>query len=155
MSDCISRQAVQDYIAKYLSQFLYNDVREAVETIDAYIGDLPSVTPTVNAIPIPNNATNGDVIKAMFPNEGLYEQGKACIYYGMMRFDTDWWNAPYENTPSETPTERTGHWKRRIVDSGYNADWKCSECGHKEMTDFPTNYCPNCGCRMQESVKNV
>lgn len=46
MSDCISRQAVQDYIAEYLSQFLYDDVREVVETIDAYIGDMPSVTPT-------------------------------------------------------------------------------------------------------------
>ena len=44
---------------------------------------------------------------------------------------------------------KTGYWKRRIVDSGYNADWKCSECGHKEMTDFPTNYCPNCGAKME------
>lgn len=39
--DC--RQAVQDYIAKYLSQYLYNDVRQAVEAIDEYIGELPSV----------------------------------------------------------------------------------------------------------------
>ena len=45
-NDLISRQAAQDYMAKYLSQFLYDDVREAVETIDAYIGDLPSITPT-------------------------------------------------------------------------------------------------------------
>lgn len=44
-SDAISRQAVQDYIAKYLSQYLYNDVREAVEVIDEYIGELPSVNP--------------------------------------------------------------------------------------------------------------
>lgn len=43
--DAISRQAVQDYIAKYLSQYLYNDVREAVEVIDEYIGELPSVNP--------------------------------------------------------------------------------------------------------------
>lgn len=43
--DLISRQAVQDYIAKYLSQYLYNDVREAVEVIDEYIGELPSVNP--------------------------------------------------------------------------------------------------------------
>ena len=41
--DAISRKAVQDYIAKYLSQYLYNDVREAVEVIDEYIGELPSV----------------------------------------------------------------------------------------------------------------
>ena len=51
--------------------------------------------------------------------------------------------------PSAEP--KTGHWKRRIVDSGYNADWKCSECGYKEMTDFPTNYCPNCGAKMERS----
>ena len=44
-NDAISRQAVQDYIAKYLSQYLYNDVREAVEVIDEYIGELPSVKP--------------------------------------------------------------------------------------------------------------
>lgn len=43
--DVISRQAVQDYIAKYLSQYLYEDVREAVEVIDEYIGELPSVKP--------------------------------------------------------------------------------------------------------------
>ena len=43
--DAISRQAVQDYIAKYLSQYLYEDVRQAVETIDTYIGDMPSVNP--------------------------------------------------------------------------------------------------------------
>lgn len=47
--DAISRQAVQDYIAKYLSQYLYNDVREAVEVIDEYIGELPSVTPQQKA----------------------------------------------------------------------------------------------------------
>lgn len=43
--DAISRRTVQDYIAKYLSQYLYNDVREAVEVIDEYIGELPSVKP--------------------------------------------------------------------------------------------------------------
>ena len=41
--DLISRQTVQDYIAKYLSQYLYDDVREAVEVIDEYIGELPPV----------------------------------------------------------------------------------------------------------------
>ena len=44
-NDLISRQAVQDYITEYLSQYLYNDVREAVEVIDEYIGELPSVNP--------------------------------------------------------------------------------------------------------------
>lgn len=43
--DAISRRTVQDYIAKYLSQYLYNDVREAVEVIEEYIGELPPVKP--------------------------------------------------------------------------------------------------------------
>ena len=59
-------------------------------------------TPTVNAIVIPDNATNGDVIKALFPNEELFEQGYASTYYGCMRFDTDWWNAPYKELNNET-----------------------------------------------------
>lgn len=42
--DAISRKDIQDYIAKYLSQYLYEDVRQAVEVIDTYIGDMPSVT---------------------------------------------------------------------------------------------------------------
>lgn len=47
--DAISRKDIQDYIAKYLSQFLYDDVRSAVETIDAYIGDMPSIQPEKSA----------------------------------------------------------------------------------------------------------
>ena len=50
--------------------------------------------------------------------------------------------------PVNPQEQKTGHWIRRIVDSGYNANWKCSECGYKEMTDFPTRYCPSCGAKM-------
>lgn len=39
-----------------------------------------------NGTPIPDNATNGDVIKAMFPNEYDFETD----------FDAEWWNAPYQ-----------------------------------------------------------
>ena len=44
--DAISRADIQNYIAKYLSQYLYEDVRQAVEVIDTYIGDMPSVQPS-------------------------------------------------------------------------------------------------------------
>ncbi len=43
----------------------------------------------VNGIPIPDNATNGDVIKVMFPNEHDFETD----------FDAEWWNAKYEKAP--------------------------------------------------------
>ena len=40
--------------------------------------------------------TNGEIIKTIFPNEEMYEQTPTMTYYGMMRFDTDWWNAEYK-----------------------------------------------------------
>lgn len=62
----------------------------------------------VNAIEIPDNATNGDVIKAMFP-KGKVRREVSCThdktvfsfpdgtYFGAeCRFNTDWWNAPYK-----------------------------------------------------------
>lgn len=61
-----------------------------------------------------------------------------------------WSNIPkeLEKLPSVS-TEKTGRWKRRIVDSGYNADWSCSCCGYKVKLDFFNfKYCPNCGARM-------
>ena len=35
-------------------------------------------------------------------------------------------------------------WKRRIVDSGFNADWKCTKCGYVCKLDFPPVECPKC-----------
>ena len=58
--------------------------------------------------PIPDNATNGDVIKA------LYSDAKYDTYFDfiamtthtertvfMSRFDRDWWNAPYQKGGKE------------------------------------------------------
>ena len=52
-----------------------------------------------NGTPIPDNITNGDVIKAMFPNGTT---AKFCTFLrfidGEHYFDCseDWWNAPYQ-----------------------------------------------------------
>ena len=35
------------------------------------------------------------------------------------------------------------HWKNRFI---------CSECGYK-LFDEPTNYCPNCGAKMESEDK--
>lgn len=55
---------------------------------------------TANAIPIPKYATNGDMIKAMFPNL-IYHEGmnKERIFdRDLIVGDVfnDWWNAPYK-----------------------------------------------------------
>ena len=60
-----------------------------------------------NCIEIPDNATNGDIIKAMFPNiepevveyiKYIGESkvhGKEVVLETSIRFELDWWNAPY------------------------------------------------------------
>ena len=51
----------------------------------------------VQAIPIPDNATNGDMIRAMFGGMELNESGNMVyiekLYFG---FPRGWWNAPYK-----------------------------------------------------------
>lgn len=44
--DCVSRKAVHDLIATWLSDYLTDETREALETIDGKVEDLPPVTPT-------------------------------------------------------------------------------------------------------------
>ena len=43
--DCVSREAVQDLIAKLLSDYLHDEDREKIENVNAGIGELPSVQP--------------------------------------------------------------------------------------------------------------
>lgn len=43
--DCVSREAVQDLIAKLLSDYLHDEDREKIENVNAEIGELPSVQP--------------------------------------------------------------------------------------------------------------
>lgn len=55
----------------------------------------------VNAIAISENATNGDVIKAMFPSVEVKEKNNGYeVYLGIgtaiQFFNHQWWNAPYK-----------------------------------------------------------
>ena len=57
-------------------------------------------TPTADAIPIPEGATNGDVIKAMFPNaKNIRVDGGYPLNYIIEgewhRNLKEWWDAPY------------------------------------------------------------
>lgn len=50
-------------------------------------------------INIPEGATNGDVIKAVFPNYECREYQSYVIIvtpYGNISFWKDWWNEPYK-----------------------------------------------------------
>lgn len=48
--DCISREAVDNYIVKLMSGYLYDEERTRLEDLTAYIWELPSVTPNYNSI---------------------------------------------------------------------------------------------------------
>ncbi len=58
-----------------------------VEDCGNNIGDYD--IPIYNAIIIPDGATNGDMIKAMFPNDS---RGFLVVNIGR----NDWWNTPYK-----------------------------------------------------------
>ncbi len=64
--------------------------------------DEPKDKTLCNSIPIPNNATNGDMIKALLLNYKIEDKG-GCIYVhypdgGWIPFDRDWWYAPYKES---------------------------------------------------------
>ena len=57
---------------------------------------------------IPDNATNGDVIKAMFPNADIeywYEYSTYNVEFpndnDIKHFSYNWWNAPYKKGEQE------------------------------------------------------
>ena len=59
--------------------------------------------PTVNAVMISEGATNGDVMKAIFPNAELevVQYGSFSDYWlkfeeADYRFHSEWWDAPYD-----------------------------------------------------------
>lgn len=56
-----------------------------------------------NGTPIPDNATNGDFIKVMFPKawkSNYIDSDNKCTLYidddYELEVDIDWWNAPYK-----------------------------------------------------------
>lgn len=53
--------------------------------------------------------------------------------------------------PPVTPQQKTGHWNRVTDNAGYWV-WECDKCGWQQR--FHTNYCPDCGAKMQEEEEN-
>ena len=77
---------------------LTRNLKYTEENFDTNISDVLKVLE--NCIEIPNGATNGDMIKAIFPYieiEGIGGEIK-CIATknGTSYFALDWWNAPYK-----------------------------------------------------------
>ena len=102
-NDLISREALEDLQEPAYSENHY--IIDRVVSINA-IRRLP----TINAVVIPDNATNGDMIKALFPNVPVDKFFQDTIsFYPLMpngltdevHFDECWWNAPYKREGDE------------------------------------------------------
>ena len=51
-----------------------------------------------NGTPIPDNATNGDIVQMMFPNASVYEHNGGATYSvnNEYNFNATWWNSLYQ-----------------------------------------------------------
>ena len=76
-------QIVIDIPEKYLDQ---NIIDVSVMPVNREIRDVNVEDKYAEFTVLPDNPTNGDMIMAMFPNEGDFKTD----------FDADWWNVPYE-----------------------------------------------------------
>ena len=90
MNNLISREALKTIESIQSADF------NSIETIREWIDNAP----TVPAITIPDNATNGDMIKALFPNQDSDAVDSAALLgldgYVLSTFPKSWWNAPYK-----------------------------------------------------------
>ena len=131
--DAISRAEVHNLMATWISDHLTDETREALETIDYKIEDLPSATP--KAEPCEDAISREQALKLFATHDGHY-------LYEAIR-----------DLPPVTPMQRTGHWiKTSDTDENGNAQYTCSECYcgdvHAEVQIVP--YCWKCGAKMVE-----
>ncbi len=91
--DCISRKAVLGMAKSYNTDGWDSYTPLVVDAED--IEELPPVTPQepkTDNIAIPEGATNGEVMMAIFEEIQYYSDG---------RIDANWWNAPYKSEVRE------------------------------------------------------
>lgn len=97
MNDLISREAA--IIALMDVEADQIQTKNGIEIIDV----IQSVS-TIPAIPIPENATNGDVIKALFPTIKTKEYRTFIRVIDGEEYcsiNYKWWNAPYKRGDTE------------------------------------------------------
>lgn len=77
-----------------IPEYDYEHIREYYEKNDTVESTYSYI---YHGTPIPDNATNGDVIKALFPTADI-SLNDSC-FEGVVNkygFDMKWWNAPYQ-----------------------------------------------------------
>lgn len=78
-------------------------------------------------------------------NECKREESKACLC------ELDFMLELIEDAPSVVPTVRKNRQVERVEGEWQlvNHLWECNRCQYRQNKSKPTNYCPNCGAKMQ------
>lgn len=82
-----------------------------------YSESMLDVNIIANGTPIPDNATNGDVIKAMFDIKAIDMSNTYCVRFPKEEEDCphyffkDWWNAPYKAESNEISERNMKMWE--------------------------------------------
>ena len=75
----------------------------------------------------------------------------ALARWGEPEYFTQYADKRHKDCPYNAIAERkTGHWINITNDESLDTEWECSECGGELFLGYnPTNFCPNCGARME------
>ena len=132
------------------------DFGEDYYTIKAEIDNAP----TVNAIQISDNVTNGEVIKALFPDIKVY----GCSGYAhssdkssvlLEHMSSDWLNAPYKggNGVKKDKIAKQGKWieHKEQGEVCEESTYECPRCHN--LFSYNGNFCPECGLDMRGDVE--
>ena len=84
-----------------------------------------------------------DSLKAYFSDENMTETEYGAYWHHKHVIDV------LKKLPLVNPQPKTGHWIEK-----YHEMFKyyCDKCG--KGSDLMTDYCPNCGARMESEVRN-
>ena len=106
---------------------------------------------------IPDNPTNGDMIKALFkPYQIFVYTDIVDVYLTEDDFNTGnwcqeylayWWNAPYKRGDERHP----GKWIKitnKISKTETETHWECSECHNPDPRLGEAEFCSFCGAKM-------
>lgn len=165
-TDCISRQeaieaieGVDWYHVNSKGELVHGSTSDEeswykAEDIYKAIESLPPVTPPRKVVAEIKVDTEELVKRIKEEYQLEQEHGRLIdadkLLQELFTIDEEEWTTPeiraiLENAPSVTSTKRTGRW---IVDR------YCSECERDKkdaelVCNIPTNYCPNCGAKME------
>jgi hypothetical protein len=111
MSDLISKKAIKTAYKEALINNLVDkdrniDLSEHAEIPSNAFNEFVDKVPTVPAIPIPDNATNGDVLKSLLYGKAIITEFIHDVNISVNtnvigQFDMEWWNSPYKRGDTE------------------------------------------------------